>query len=260
MSFTAPSRCLEQRCHTTNRLVQASQALHSGENCFLHLYWNLNTPVLVLKHLLASENHPSECCGIPPTVCWPRCWLWSSCPCHVKHLLWRQPTGNDLCRRLQCFQQTKSMSYTSEFQSHMPLTGSHSNQHVQKCFMAVRWWSTLAIKRRYHPRRSAHNGNVCYRNPTLGKSLEWYCQASMVCRWFCTGSTLHNLRSWWDLLKEVGPLYGYFPNSFKDPYSNQAWCCWICWTNVKLVDSLYRIVMTVLTTAIPIQNLLRFSR
>ena len=29
------------------------------------------------------------------------------------------------------------------------------------------------------------------------------------------GSSLERLRRWWDLLKEVGPLYGYFPNGSK---------------------------------------------
>ena len=30
-----------------------------------------------------------------------------------------------------------------------------------------------------------------------------------------TSLPLPCIRSWWDLLKEVGPLYGYFPNSSK---------------------------------------------
>ena len=30
-----------------------------------------------------------------------------------------------------------------------------------------------------------------------------------------TGSSLERLRRRWDLLKEVGPLYGYFPNGSK---------------------------------------------
>ena len=37
----------------------------------------------------------------------------------------------------------------------------------------------------------------------------WYADDSAA------GSTLLNLRRWWDLLEEVGPLYGYFPNGSK---------------------------------------------
>ena len=37
----------------------------------------------------------------------------------------------------------------------------------------------------------------------------WYADDSSA------GSTLVNLRRWWDWLKEIGPRYGYFPNSSK---------------------------------------------
>ena len=37
----------------------------------------------------------------------------------------------------------------------------------------------------------------------------WYADDSSA------GSTLVNLRRWWDQLKDVGPRYGYFPNSSK---------------------------------------------
>ena len=37
----------------------------------------------------------------------------------------------------------------------------------------------------------------------------WYADDSAA------GSSLERLRRWWDLLKEIGPLYGYFPNSSK---------------------------------------------
>ena len=37
----------------------------------------------------------------------------------------------------------------------------------------------------------------------------WYADDSAA------GSSLERLRRWWDLLKEVGPLYGYFPNGAK---------------------------------------------
>ena len=37
----------------------------------------------------------------------------------------------------------------------------------------------------------------------------WYADDSAA------GSTLKNLRRWWDLLVEIGPLYGYFPNGSK---------------------------------------------
>ena len=37
----------------------------------------------------------------------------------------------------------------------------------------------------------------------------WYADDSAA------GSTLERLRRWWDLLVEIGPLYGYFPNSSK---------------------------------------------
>ena len=37
----------------------------------------------------------------------------------------------------------------------------------------------------------------------------WYADDSAA------GSSLERLRRWWDLLKEVGPLYGYFPNCAK---------------------------------------------
>ena len=47
----------------------------------------------------------------------------------------------------------------------------------------------------------------------------WYADDSAA------GSTLQNLRSWWDLLKEVDPPLRVLPQQFKDPYSNQARCC-----------------------------------
>ena len=37
----------------------------------------------------------------------------------------------------------------------------------------------------------------------------WYADDSAA------GSSLERLRQWWDLLEEIGPLYGYFPNSSK---------------------------------------------
>ena len=37
----------------------------------------------------------------------------------------------------------------------------------------------------------------------------WYADDSAA------GSSLERLRRWWDLLKEIGPLYGYFPNGDK---------------------------------------------
>ena len=37
----------------------------------------------------------------------------------------------------------------------------------------------------------------------------WYADDSAA------GSTLKNLRRWWYLLVEIGPLYGYFPNGSK---------------------------------------------
>ena len=37
----------------------------------------------------------------------------------------------------------------------------------------------------------------------------WYADDSAA------GSSLERLRRWWDLLKEIGPLYGYFPNGVK---------------------------------------------
>ena len=37
----------------------------------------------------------------------------------------------------------------------------------------------------------------------------WYADDS------ASGSSLERLRRWWDLLVEVGPLYGYFPNGSK---------------------------------------------
>ena len=37
----------------------------------------------------------------------------------------------------------------------------------------------------------------------------WYADDSAA------GSTLERLRRWWDLLKEIGPLYGYYPNGAK---------------------------------------------
>ena len=40
----------------------------------------------------------------------------------------------------------------------------------------------LLSKEGNNPRRPARNGNVRYRNPALGKSPEWHCQASMVRR------------------------------------------------------------------------------
>ena len=37
----------------------------------------------------------------------------------------------------------------------------------------------------------------------------WYADDSAA------GSSLERLRKWWDLLVEIGPLYGYFPNGSK---------------------------------------------
>ena len=37
----------------------------------------------------------------------------------------------------------------------------------------------------------------------------WYADDSAA------GSSLERLREWWDLLKEIGPQYGYFPNGSK---------------------------------------------
>ncbi len=37
----------------------------------------------------------------------------------------------------------------------------------------------------------------------------WYADDSAA------GSSLERLKRWWDLLKEIGPLYGYFPNGSK---------------------------------------------
>ena len=37
----------------------------------------------------------------------------------------------------------------------------------------------------------------------------WYADDSAA------GSSLERLRRWWDLLVEIGPLYGYFPNGSK---------------------------------------------
>ena len=37
----------------------------------------------------------------------------------------------------------------------------------------------------------------------------WYADDSAA------GSSLERLRRWWDLLKEIGPLYGYYPNGAK---------------------------------------------
>ena len=37
----------------------------------------------------------------------------------------------------------------------------------------------------------------------------WYADDSAA------GSNLERLRRWWDVLKEIGPLYGYYPNGSK---------------------------------------------
>ena len=37
----------------------------------------------------------------------------------------------------------------------------------------------------------------------------WYADDSAACL------SLNRLRKWWDLLVEIGPLYGYFPNGSK---------------------------------------------
>ena len=37
----------------------------------------------------------------------------------------------------------------------------------------------------------------------------WYADDSAA------GSSLETLKKWWDLLEEIGPLYGYFPNGSK---------------------------------------------
>jgi len=42
----------------------------------------------------------------------------------------------------------------------------------------------------------------------IGKQV-WYADDSAA------GSSVDNLKIWWDLLEEIGPLYGYFPNGSK---------------------------------------------
>ena len=54
----------------------------------------------------------------------------------------------------------------------------------------------------------ANNQPLIRRLDGIAKQV-WYADDSAA------GSSLERLRRWWDLLKEIGPLYGYFPNGDK---------------------------------------------
>ena len=59
------------------------------------------------------------------------------------------------------------------------------------------------------------DGHVCFGTSPLIRRLEgvakqmWYTDNSAA------GSSLERLKEWWDMLVEVGPFYGYFPNDAK---------------------------------------------
>ena len=68
------------------------------------------------------------------------------------------------------------------------------------------------IERGYHTRGPTGYGNVCHWDPTsylqTGRHAKQVCYADDT----AAGSSIENLKRWWDLLVEIGPLYGYFPN------------------------------------------------
>ena len=56
-----PLRRLKLRCRVTSAHVRTSQYLHGGGNCFLDLFWHLNSPASASQHHIGGLNDIEGC-------------------------------------------------------------------------------------------------------------------------------------------------------------------------------------------------------